>query len=304
VLTVALALVGCGSSEGGSPGNAPEQSPAQKTIAAFHSALAVADFGKLDGLIDELDAERKTDPNNPGLVLFSALARMWKVGEGKRDPAFDTAAQAPFALDSLKFFEQARDLNPSDDRIPAWVGFMKTRIGEAIGDAASIADGSADLDASVAKFPTFTHFVRGLALLGHPHDDPEFAKAPEDMWSVIEACGYSGDRSNPDFAYPEPAALPAAGICADTSIVKHNWAGFFLHAGDVFTKAGDAKMAVAFWQNAKKSPTYGEWAFANVLEDRIANADSRTALLTDSDPSNDPELFVDSGRVCVGCHAK
>src|SRR5262249_48136011 len=163
-----------------------------------------------------------------------------------------------FALDSLKYFEQARDLIPDDDRIPAWIGFMKTRIGEAISDSATIADGTTDLDASGAKFPTFTHFVRGLALLGHPNTDSDFAKAPEDMWSVIEACGYTVDRTNPDFAYPQPEALTSAGICADTSVVKHNWAGFFLHAGDVFSKAGDAKTAVAFWQNAKKSPIYTE----------------------------------------------
>jgi len=276
-----------------------------KTVASLHAALEAADYGAVDGLIAELDAERDADPDDGAAVLFSGLARMWKVGEAKRDPALvELAARAPIALESLDLFQQARDMNPNDDRIPAWVGFMKVRIGEALGNATTIADGIAVFDGSVARFPTFTHFVRGIGLLGRPHDDPEFAKAPEDMWAVIESCGYKVDRSNPDFAYPEAAASAGAGICQDTPVVKHNWAGFFLHAGDVFSKAGDAKTAVAFWRNAEKSPTYSSWTFKSALEDRILNADSRTALLTDSDASNDPELFVDSAHVCVGCHAK
>jgi DNA-binding HxlR family transcriptional regulator len=302
---VSAALLGCGSSSPGGPGPAEAETPAAKTIASFHTALAEADYGAVDGIIGELDAQREAEPNDAAVVLFSALARMWKVGEAKRDPSLGPLAErAPIAVESLELFEQARDLNPNDDRIPAWVGFMKVRIGEAVGDAATIADGIAGLDASVAKFPTFTHFVRGLGLLGRPPGDPEFTKAPEDMWAVIASCGYAVDRSNPDYAYPEAAALAGAGICRDTPLVKHNWGGFFLHAGDVFSKAGDAKTASAFWENAKKSPTYSSWAFKGDLEDRIANADSRAALLSDGDPANDPELFADSAHVCVGCHAE
>lgn len=304
VVAMAGALAGCGSSGTDSPADTVPEAPVTKAVASLHTALEGGDYGAVDGVIADLDAIRDTDPDNGAAVLFSALARMWKVGEGARDPAFDEAARAPFALESLQLFERARDLNPNDDRIPAWVGFMKMRIGAVIANATTIADGIADLDGSVAKFPTFTHFVRGLGLLGRPHDDPEFAKAPEDMWAVIESCGYKIDRTNPDFAYPEPAASAGAGICQDTSVVKHNWGGFFLHAGDVFSKAGDAKTAVAFWKNAEKSPSYSTWAFKSALEDRILNADSRTALLTDGDASNDPELFVDGAHVCVGCHAK
>jgi len=302
-VAVTGALAGCGSSTD-SPTNTIPETPVVKAVASLHAALEAGDYAAVDGIIDELDTVRDAEPDNGAAVLFSALARMWKVGEGTRDPAFDEAARAPIALKSLELFEQARDLNPNDDRIPAWVGFMKMRIGRAISNVPTITEGITDLDGSVAKFPTFTHFVRALGLLGLPHDDPEFAKAPEDMWAVIGSCGYAIDRTNPDFAYPEPAASAGAGICQDTSVVKHNWGGFFLHAGDVFSKAGDAKTAVAFWKNAEKSPSYSTWAYKSALEDRILNADSRTALLTDGDATNDPELFVDSAHVCVGCHAE
>jgi DNA-binding HxlR family transcriptional regulator len=304
VVAIAGALTGCGSSSTDPPANTTPEPPVTKAVASLHTALEAGNYAAVDGIIDELDVVRDTEPDNAAAVLFSALARMWKVGEGTRDPAFDEAARAPIALQSLELFQRARELAPNDDRVPAWVGFMKMRIGAAINNAPTIADGIADLDASVAKFPTFTHFVRGLGLLGRPHDDPEFAKAPEDMWAVIESCGYELDRSNPDFAYPEAAAAAGAGICQDTSVVKHNWGGFFLHAGDVFSKAGDAKTAVAFWKNAEKSPSYSTWAYKDAVEDRILNADSRTALLTDGDATNDPVLFVDGPNVCVGCHAK
>jgi DNA-binding HxlR family transcriptional regulator len=297
------ALTACGSSTESPTDTAPE-TPLTRAVASLHEALEAGNYAAVDGVIAEIDAVRDAEPDSGPAVLFSALARMWKVGEGTRDPAFDEAARAPVALQSLELFEQARDMNPDDGRIPAWVGFMKMRIGKAIGNTPTITDGIADLDGSVAKFPTFTHFVRGLGLLGLAHDDPEFAKAPEDMWAVIRSCGYQIDRANPDFAYPEPAAAAGAGICQDTSVVKHNWGGFFLHAGDVFSKAGDATTAVGFWKNAKKSPSYSTWAYKSAIEERIQNAESRTALLTDGDPANDPLLFVDGPNVCVGCHAK
>lgn len=305
VAPLVAALAGCGSSSSGSPGQAAAEplDPSSTAIRDVHAALYSADYDSIGKVMAELNDVVTNSPDDRDAVLFSALVRMWKVGEAKRDPNFGVAAQAPVALEALDLFKKARDMNPDDARIPSWIGFMETRIGEAAGSQSVIDQGKADLDAATQNFATFTHFVRGIALLDRAHDDPVLATAPDDIWSVLEACGFTVDRANPDFAYPTKPLAPPAQICRDTTIARHNWKGFFLHAGDIFTKAGDAKTATAMWQNAKKSPTFDKWPFAADVEDRIAHADERAALLTDDDPSNDPELFVQGEHVCVGCHA-
>ena len=299
-LLLASALVlGCGSSSE----DEGRRDPTGERVREFRGALETGDYAAADALMLALDARIERDPDDGTAVLFAALARMWRLGEARRDPSFDLAQQAPIALKSLAQFKRARELNPHDGRIPAWIGFMTTRIGEAIGDRDTIEEGKVELDGSLANFETFTHFVRGITLLGRKHDDPVLDSAAEDMWAVLDACGYDVDRANPDYAYPTGPLAPPAHICRDTPLAKHNWKGYFLHAGDVFSKTGDAVTAVRFWEHAKRSPTFSSWRYADVIEERIATAEERTRLLTDADPGNDPELFAQSAHVCVGCHA-
>jgi hypothetical protein len=40
-----------------------------------------------------------------------------------------------------------------------------------------------------------------------------------------------------------------------------------------------------------------------LLEQRIADADARAALYLDDDPANDPQTWMESDLICVGCHA-
>ncbi|HMJ12063.1 MAG TPA: hypothetical protein VK524_11650, partial [Polyangiaceae bacterium] len=218
-------LLGCGSSTD----EAGSEDPTSQSVLEFRNALEAGNYAATDALMVDLDARVAADPDDGTAVLFAALARMWKLGEARRDPSFDLAKQAPIALESLQQFKRARELNPNDGRIQAWIGFMTTRIGEAIGDSATITQGTAELDASLRDFETFTHFVRGITLLGRAHDDPVFASAPEDMWAVLESCGYEVDRQHIDYAYPTGPLAPPAHICRDTSLAKHNWKGYFLH---------------------------------------------------------------------------
>lgn len=277
--------------------------PVSDAVTEFVKAFYAGDYDSVRDHIAALDAQVKADPDDGYAVLYSALARMWRLGEEKRDPTFDLAARAPVALEALDLFKQAHQMLPDDGRIPAWIGFMTMRIGEALQNDKQIDEGKKLLDASITEFPTFTRFVRGIALLGHAHDDPDFADAPEDMWAVLEACGYDVDREHPTFDYPTEPKVGDARICMDIPQAKHNWKGFFLHAGDIFSKAGDPITATAMWAHAKKSPTFNSWPERDVLLERIDSSADRAAKLTDDDPDNDPDLFAQSAHTCVGCHA-
>lgn len=295
---------GASDADGGNDTDGKPAAPSSDAVTEFVTAFYDADYESVGDHIAALDAMVKAEPDNGHAVLYSALARMWRLGEEKRDPTFDLAQRAPMALKALDLFQEASAMLPDDDRIPAWIGFMTTRIGEATGSQTMIDKGEELLAASVETFPTFTRFVRAIGLLGHAHDDPDFAEvAPADMWRVLEACGYDVDRDNLSIDYPERAPTGDARICVDIPQAKHNWKGFFLHAGDVFSKAGDAKTAVAMWEHSKKSPTYAMWPERGALQERIDTAADRVAKLTDDDPDNDPELFAQSAHTCVGCHA-
>src|SRR5262249_45435574 len=112
VVPLVAVLAGCGSSSSGSPspGSSEPMDPGATAIRDLHSALYSADYDSIGRVMTELNDVVANDPDDGQATLFSALVRMWKVGEAKRDPSFGESQQAPVALEAMDLFKKARDM--------------------------------------------------------------------------------------------------------------------------------------------------------------------------------------------------
>ena len=79
--------------------------------------------------------------------------------------------------------------------------------------------------------------------------------------------------------------------------------GFFLHNGDLLAKAGRPEAARTMYANARLAPSYEQWPFRDLLEERIASADERARAHASPDPDARPAVMVETAYSCTGCHA-
>lgn len=89
--------------------------------------------------------------------------------------------------------------------------------------------------------------------------------------------------------------------CWNSWIAPHNLEGFFLNMGDMLVKAGDVRAARAIYANAKASHEYASWKFRDVLDARIADAETNVAAFNHPGTTS-TRLMIDSAFACMGCH--
>jgi len=93
--------------------------------------------------------------------------------------------------------------------------------------------------------------------------------------------------------------------CWNTWIAPHNFEGFFLNMGDMLVKAGDWQMGRKLYENARLSPTYAQWPYREVLEQRIREAPGNGAVFNavgEAKVPADQQIMIKSTFACMACH--
>lgn len=304
-ITLAGALLGAATGCSGSDASAeaanvpPPGNGETNPIAAAYQALEEADYGALPGLIERLDAEFESRPDQGRVAFYAGTMRLWLATGASRSPT-ETLNDVLVAIDKLK---QARALRPEDAHVNAFLAVAQAILGATLRDEARIDEGRQLFLDSVRLYPPYVQGVRAQGLGVLPPDHPYYGEALEARDATLTDCGSSVSASG-DFAitYPREDWNPQ-GTCWNEGIVQHVWEGIFLIYGDLTAKAGDAERARQLYGAAKLSPTFDRWPFAPELEARLEKAGERTALYQDGDPDNDPLIWVQEQHLCVGCHA-
>lgn len=299
---IAVLLCGCGD---GSPdlGATPQALP--PSVAAFREAFEAQRYASLPDHVAELETAAAEAPEDPAIALTLALANLWGAAEIGRIGG-DPAREALHAVAALAQLEHAQTLAPEDARIQGFIGSVHMRIGSRTGNAALVEQGLAEIEAGAARHPEFNEFVRLLMLSRMERDSPGFAAAFEATRRTMEACGLPVTEENPSLAldHQREGVEGPDRVCWNGPRALHNFEGTWLYVGDLYTKAGRPDLARAFYGNARTFPSYATWGFQDLLEQRIADADSAAARFADNDPANDPELIADSNVQCSVCHAR
>jgi hypothetical protein len=75
--------------------------------------------------------------------------------------------------------------------------------------------------------------------------------------------------------------------------------------GDMLVKSGDWQTAQKIYAQAKLSPTYNQWKYKDVLEQRIADAQANVAYFNSDDPKLDKlhqRIMIATPIACMACH--
>jgi hypothetical protein len=241
-------------------------------------------------MIDELSAAVQAQPAEQEFALLLGLASLWRVAE-----PFGLEELDPFVtLESIEAaqseLERAYALCPTDHRIPAWLGPIKIRMGRMLEDPALVDEGFAVLNKGIEHYPGFVLFAKLLVYADLPATDPEFSKAVD---AVRDNAAYCGTVAS---------GLSADPACHNHPRASHNIEGSAVFLGDMYAKAQDRAAALAAYQSAKAAPTWNDWDYRSLLEERITTLDARMAALASPDTADDLEPAWVSQIQCSLCH--
>jgi hypothetical protein len=263
--------------------------------------------GRYENIQAALEAETRAylaDPRDVVSAAHIGWLHIWRLSERSR-LAEVPATITDDALLARRYFQEAVDMSPADAR---YLGFLATT---------TLADGSLnknervtrrgyrELLQAIAAWPEFNLFTAGYSLSAQPLHSREFTQALQWQWRDIDVCaGGRIDRRNPDFSNYMHLEKRTGNkrACWNSEIAPHNFEGFFLNMGDMLVKAGDAHTARIIYGNAKLSPSYPQWPYRAILEQRLRlTADSAKERPGEGAAVTLP-LMLESTYSCMACH--
>jgi hypothetical protein len=272
---------------------------------AFRDTFEAQRYQDLPAALETLAAADAARPDDPETVLLQGLGNLWFMSELGRDPS--RVDQVPAAMQAaMHHFGRMRTLAPDDPRVLGWFGAVQITTGYATENPAMVAAGEQMIADGVTAYPEFNLLVHVLVYSGYPVGSPQFDSAVEAFHETNELCFGPLDRENPDVTpyLGKATTIGPKRVCWNPPSALHNFEGYFLEMGDVFTKAGELTAARRAYQNAQLSETYEQWPYRSMLVERIATLEARGALYADADPANDPLLVGQSEVQCASCHAR
>jgi hypothetical protein len=91
-------------------------------------------------------------------------------------------------------------------------------------------------------------------------------------------------------------------------VAPHNLEATFLATGDMMVKMGQFDHARTWYENAQASPTYPNWRYSEVVEQRLSSdfKSLQAEFVADSGKLDvsDPALSFQSQMGCASCHAQ
>jgi len=289
------------------PAMAPTEA-SQTADERFWSALHGADYAAYPQALAAQEAALAKSPEDPLQNAHLGWLHIWHLSEAE---AFGVSPKEMSAdlLDAKRYFRRAVELDPAEARYLGFYGSTLVVEAAVRGDADESRRADATLDRAVRMWPEFNLFTAGYLHSGDPYDSPQYATALRRMWQNVDVCiGRTVSRKHPDIA-PYLALETTVGpkrACWNSSIAPHNLEGFFLNFGDMLVKHGDVAVARAMYANARLSTTYSEWAYRDLLERRIVDAEVNVAAFRDSAQPQEgaARLMGQSDISCMACHRR
>ena len=313
VLAAVLLTAGCSKlAVWSAPNKTPtgERTPlALQADSLFWQALHNGQYQNIPEVLTPLKAAYLQNPNDAVTAAHVGWMHIWRLAErARRDGAPPDPSVTDDAVLARKYFEEAVRLNPREARYLGFYASLLMTEGSIHKDQKLQRKGYYTMLDAVAAWPEFNYFTAGYGFSAQPRASERFREGLEYQWLTLDLCVEEKvDRANPDFAKYmrlETKEGPKR-VCWNSWIAPHNFEGFFLNFGDMLVKAGDPETAVKIYGNARRTPEYANWAYREVLEDRIRNAPQYVVAFQQENPApGAPTLMVRSRFACVGCHQR
>jgi hypothetical protein len=311
VLFVAMTASACGSHTELVVDGDRRTETATRADQLFWDFLHGKEYGSLARVLAALREAQLENPLDVYTNAHIGWTNFWAFSEGVDTGIAQPTKVLDYMRDAEQAFAVASTLAPDEPRILGFLGYSRLALGQATQDQALLARGQGDVARSVQLWPEWAHFGAAYGLDANaPLDSPPFQQALNHYWQNTDACANTTvDRENPDFA-PYMAQETLVGrerACWNGWIAPHNTEGFFLIMGDAMVKAGNTRVALVLYNNAKWQRYYYAWPFRGLLERRIANVAENVARfrqpVSPTQPG-DPEtsLLANTAIACAICH--
>ena len=295
-------------------GGVPRAPLAETADTVFWRTLHAGQYDSIPRAMFLLKAAYLQNPRDPRTTAHVGFLHAWAAAERAR-----LASVPPTMTDQLilarTYFARAAALDPSDARVQGFHASFEMSDALAQRDSTAFAAGLARGRAAVAAWPEFNWFTVGYTLSGRDHASPLFREALDMQWRTVDACSRTRvDRANPTAAVTLRAEVTEEDpkrrrACWNSWAAPHNVEGFLLNMGDMLVKSGDWRAGVRVYALARGMHSYPRWAFRDVLEARIANAEANVAAFrrpqaAGPEPAgaDGPRIMLGSRFACVACH--
>lgn len=274
---------------------------AQRADALFWSTLHSGRYDEIGPALEAMTAAYLQDPGDAVSAARTGWLHIWRLAESARLQKVPATITGDATL-ARRYFEEAARLAPDEPRYLGFLGSIVTSEGTIHQDEKAVRRGYYLLKDAIDAWPEFNLFTAGYTLSRLPADSPRYREALEWQWRTLDLCaGTPVDRRTADFS-AAMARQTTAGpkrACWNSAIAPYNFEGFFLNMGDMVVKTGDAGLARKVYAQARLSPTYAQWPFREVLEARVAQADSNVAHFREGTGT---PMMGRSTYACMACH--
>ena len=310
-LLISAAIAGCGfiAVQTATPKRASvaRTEAAVKADQLFWETFHRGDYADIGSTAETLKQAYLADPSDAVTAAHIGWMHIWRLSERARldNPP---ASITDDAVMSRRYFQEAVNLNPYEARYQGFLASAMLAEASIHKDEKLTRQGYFTLLDSVDAWPEFNLFTAGYVTSNAPRGSKNFNQALEWQWRNLEVCvGEKLNRGDPNYA--KYMALETKEgkkrVCWNSWIAPHNLEGFFLNMGDMLVKSGDWQTAQKIYANAKIQPSYGQWKFRDVLERRMANAQSNVEIFNAAQPGADKmhqRMMFDSPLNCMACH--
>jgi hypothetical protein len=279
---------------------------AKAADSVFWETLHGGRYEQIGAALERLEGAYLAHPNDPRTAAHIGFLHIWRVSESARVENVSPTITDDIAL-ARRYFDEAIRLDPQEARYRGFLAATMLAEGKIHGDERLTRRGFFEMKDAVGAWPEFNLFTRGYSMSRLPFDEPRYADAVEDQWSLLDACtdGERVDRKTADFA-PYMHLETRAGwkrVCWNSWIAPHNFEGFLLNMGDMIVKAGDPAAARNVYAQARLAKEYSSWPYRDVLERRIAQADENVAMFrAPTRGDKDRRIMIETRFACMGCH--
>jgi len=273
-------------------------------------------YDSIPAILERLEKAYENDPEDVSVTSKLGYVHLWKFSERfRKEP--DTTLAEHVAL-SNRYFKEAMELDPEDARLKGFQSVTDICEGALYLKLPMIAKGYINSFRSVDDWPQFNKFTVSLIGSQSNKNSLMYKLAIKYQWQLIDDCSCRNlDRKTimgaPTaefrqlFRELEASRDPLINrACKSSWIAPHNMEGFFLNFGDMLVKEGHFREAKQMYSAAKLCPTYAEWPYAYLINERIhdmkSNRKSFNRPFDLNDTSGETQLFINSEISCVACH--
>jgi len=273
-------------------------------------------YDSIDQIITKLRSEWNQSPEDPDLNKHLGFIYFWKFGERGRK-AHDTSIFSN-VFKSNYFFKKAIEADPSDERIYSLQSAAEMCEGTIRNDNPQVIKAYLNGIRTLKKWPQFNRFAPAAVVSVLDKNSLMFDQGLRFQWITIDECSCKKISKKDLLEHPEiivPDLIEEARKSSDQKIKRacwntwkapHNFEGYMLNFGDMLVKKGNLEEAKRLYSAIKLSPSYKDWPYQSVLEERIRNIE------TNEKEFNKPlqlivhpgstQIYINSKIACVGCH--